>query len=162
MEAVAAKCLAFVGSVLPLDVHFAIGNFIRDALTADAVTVAGDGTPQRTYLDQTDLAHWLFTMLEHGSSGQAYNVGSDEVISIADIAHLVRDLLAPEKPVHNLGKPNPAGVHNRYVPDITKAQRELGLRVTVPLAEAICRAGAAAGPPSASTRSPCHWEAGTN
>jgi UDP-glucuronate decarboxylase len=144
LETVVARCFAFVGPDLPLDAHFAIGNFIRDALTTDAITVSGDGTPLRTYLDQSDLAHWLFTLLEHGRSGLAYNVGSDEVISIAELAHLVRDVLAPEKPVHILGKPDARAARNRYVPDIRKAQQQLGLSVTVPLADAIRRTGAAA------------------
>ena len=137
IETVIARCFAFVGADLPLDVHFAIGNFIRDARTADAITVSGDGTPLRTYLHQSDLAHWLFTLLEHGHPGQAYNVGSDEVISIAALAHLVRDILALNKPVHILGKADSAAARNRYVPDIRKAQQDLGLRVTIPLAEAI-------------------------
>jgi dTDP-glucose 4,6-dehydratase len=143
LETVVARCFAFVGPDLPLNVHFAIGNFIRDALTADAITVAGDGTPLRTYLDQTDLAHWLLTLLEHGSSGQAYNVGSDEVISIAALAYLVRDILAQDKPVHILGQPDPCCAKNLYVPDIRKPLHQLGLRVTVPLAEAIRRTGSA-------------------
>ena len=144
LETVVARCFAFVGPDLPLNVHFAIGNFIRDALTADAITVSGDGTPLRTYLDQSDLAHWLFTLLEHGRPGQAYNVGSDEVISIAALAHLVRDILAPDKPVHILGQPNPGAARNRYVPDISKVSHQLGLGVTVSLAEAIRRTGASA------------------
>ena len=141
LETVIARCFAFVGPDLPLNVHFAIGNFIRDALTADAITVSGDGTPLRTYLHQSDLAHWLFTLLEHGSPGQAYNVGSDEVISIAALAHLVRHILAPEKPVRILGQPAPGAARNRYVPYIHKAHQELGLNVTIPLAEAIRRTG---------------------
>jgi UDP-glucuronate decarboxylase len=144
LETVVARCFAFVGPDLPLNVHFAIGNFIRDALTAKSITVAGDGTALRTYLHQSDLAHWLFTLLERGRPGEAYNVGSDEVISIADLAHLVRDVLAPEKPVHILGKPDAGASRSRYVPDIRKAQQELGLSVTVPLAEAIRHTGAAA------------------
>jgi UDP-glucuronate decarboxylase len=139
LETVVARCFAFVGPDLPLNVHFAIGNFIRDALTADAITVAGDGTPLRTYLDQTDLAHWLFILLEHGLSGQEYNVGSDEVISISALAYLVRDILAPDKPVHILGQPGPDAARNRYVPDIRKVQQSLGLNVTIPLADAIRR-----------------------
>jgi UDP-glucuronate decarboxylase len=125
-----ARCFAFVGPDLLLNVHFAIGNFIRDTLTADAITVSGDGTPLRTYLDQTDLAHWLFTLLERGRSGEAYNVGSDEVI-------LVRDILAPEEAVHIVGQPDHGAARNRYVSEISKAQQQLGLSVTVPLAEAI-------------------------
>lgn len=141
LETVVARCFAFVGPDLPLDVHFAIGNFIRDALTADALTVSGDGTPLRTYLHQSDLAHWLLTLLEYGRPGQAYNVGSDEVVSIADLAQLVRDILAPDKPVQILGQPSPAATSNRYVPDIHKARQHLGLSVTVPLAEAIRHTG---------------------
>jgi len=137
LETVIARCFAFVGPDLPLDVHFAIGNFIRDALHADAITVAGDGTPLRTYLDQTDLAHWLWTLLLEGRDGETYNVGSDEVVSIAQLAHLVRDLLAPSKPVRILGTPQPAASRHRYVPDISKAHRLHGLKVSVPLAEAI-------------------------
>ena len=141
LETVIARCFAFVGPDLPLDVHFAIGNFIRDALSAEAITVASDGTPLRTYLDQADLAHWLLTLLEQGRAGQAYNVGSDEVVSIAELSHLVRDLLAPDKPVRILGQATDTAGRNRYIPDIRKAQQELGLTVTVPLAEAIRRTG---------------------
>jgi len=122
---------------LPLDAHFAIGNFVRDALWGEEIVVKGDGSPLRTYLDQNDLADWLMTLLEKGRPGEAYNVGSDEVISIADLAYLVRDLIAPEKPVRILGKPDPAQARNRYVPDIRKARGELGLGVTISLAESI-------------------------
>jgi UDP-glucuronate decarboxylase len=143
LEVIIARCFAFVGPDLPLDVHFAIGNFIRDALTREAITVSGDGTPLRTYLDQADLAHWLLTLLDQGRPGEAYNVGSDEVISIAELAYRVRDLLAPDKLVLIHGRGSDAQGRNRYIPDIRKAQQELGLAVTIPLAEAIRRTGAA-------------------
>lgn len=141
LETVVARCFAFVGPDLPLDVHFAIGNFIHNALHTEGITVAGDGTPLRSYLDQSDLALWLLTLMEAGRPGQAYNVGSDESISIADLANLVREILAPEKPVRILGQATSGAARNRYLPDIHKAQRELGLRVTIPLAEAIRRTG---------------------
>lgn len=143
LEVVIARCFAFVGRDLPLDVHFAIGNFIRDALTRDAIVVAGNGSPLRTYLDQNDLAHWLLTLLVRGRPGDVYNVGSDEVVSIGDLAHRVRDLLGPGKPVRILGQAGAGQGRNRYIPDIRKAQRQLGLQVTIPLDAAIARAGAA-------------------
>lgn len=91
-----ARCFSFVAPDLTLDVHFAIGNFIRYADTADAITVFFDGTPLRTYLGQSDLANWFFTLLEHFRPGQAYNVGSDKVVSIAVLVHFVRHTLAPD------------------------------------------------------------------
>jgi UDP-glucuronate decarboxylase len=137
LQTVVARCFAFVGPDLPLDVHFAIGNFIRDALFADSITVAGDGTPLRSYLDQRDLAHWLWTLLRFGHDGHVYNVGSDYAISIADLACLVRDLIAPAKSVHILGDDDPVSIRNRYIPNIDKIRLMHGLRVTIPLEHAI-------------------------
>ncbi len=85
----------------------------------------------------TLLPHWLLTLLERGRSGESYTMGADEVISIADLADLVRDILAPEKPVHIHGKVDPHVFCNRYLPDLRKARQELGLRVTISLAQAI-------------------------
>jgi len=143
IEIVVARCFAFVGEDLPLNVHFAIGNFIRDALWADEIVVNGDGTPIRSYLDQRDLAHWLLALLDEGGAGQAYNVGSDEAISIADLAHLVRDLVNPAKPVRILGKAADNAERNRYVPDIGKIGRDLGLRPSFSLEQSILDAAEA-------------------
>jgi len=137
LQITVARCFAFVGIDLPLDVHFAIGNFIRDALYEEVITVAGDGTPLRTYLDQRDLAHWLWTLLRQGHDGEAYNVGSDQVISIAELAHLVRDLIAPEKPVRIHGVPDHTAARNRYVPDIKKININHGLHPQISLRKAI-------------------------
>ena len=139
LQTTVARCFSFVGPDLPLDVHFAVGNFIRDALWADAIAVNGDGSPLRSYMDQADLAHWLLAILQHGRSGQAYNVGSPEAICIADLACLVRDTAAPAKQVHILGKHAQASPRNLYVPSVSKAYTELGLCITTPLREAIRR-----------------------
>jgi UDP-glucuronate decarboxylase len=141
IEVVIARCFSFVGPDLPLSAHFAIGNFIRDALAADAIHVTGDGTSLRTFMDQEDLADWLLALAESGTPGEAFNVGSDEVISILDLAYLVRDQLAPHKAVIVGGDAQGGGLRNRYVPDIGKAKERLGLSVRVPLAVAIGRAG---------------------
>ena len=138
MEVVIARCFAFVGRDLPRDVHFAIGNFIRDALALPAINVAGDGTPVRAYMDQRDLAHWLDVMLRHGCPGAAYNVGSDEAVTIAELAHHVRDVLSPQKPVHIAAVQAGRGdFRNRYVPCIDKARSELGLQLRYGLQQAI-------------------------
>ncbi len=136
-EAVIARCFSFVGQDLPLDAHFAIGNFMRDALWQDEITVAGDGTAVRSYLDQNDLAEWLMCLLDRGHAGRAYNVGSDKAISIAGLAYLVRDLVAPGKCVHILGKSIGYQSRSHYVPDISRAKEELGLTVKTSLTDAI-------------------------
>jgi UDP-glucuronate decarboxylase len=145
LQTAIARGFAFVGPDLPLDVHFAIGNFIRDALWRDEITVAGNGTPLRSYLDQQDLAHWLLKLLNNGHPGQAYNVGSDQAISIAQLAHLVRDIVAPGKTVRILGAREGNGARSVYIPSIQKAGDDLGLVVSVCLEDAIRETAIAAG-----------------
>jgi UDP-glucuronate decarboxylase len=144
LDTVVARCFAFVGPDLPLDVHFAIGNFIRDALTADAIVVNGDGLPLRSYMHQQDLADWLTLLLERGTAGEAYNVGSPESWSVGEIAHRVRDLLAPDKPVHVLSQGDPSSAtRSGYIPNVDKALA-LGLKLNWSLDDAIRDTGAAA------------------
>lgn len=138
IDVVNARCFAFVGHCLPLDKHFAIGNFIHHALYADAITANGDGTPVRSYLYGADLAVWLLTLLTKGSTGRTYNVGSDQEITIRQLAELTQRLLAPDKPVRILQQPSIAGgPRNRYLPSIQRARNELGLDVWTQLNDAI-------------------------
>lgn len=137
IQPIIARCFAFVGCDLPLNVHFAIGNFIRDAMYSNEIVVKGDGTAIRSYMDQRDLAMWLLTLLHDGRPGEAYNVGSDQALSIAELAHLVRDTISPGKAVLIAGKADQNNFRNRYVPDISKARSELGLAIKIGLGDAI-------------------------
>ena len=138
-DAVIARCFAFIGPHLPLDQHFAIGNFLGAALKNEFIHIKGDGTPRRSWLYMADLAIWLWTMLVSGQRNRAYNVGSDEGMTIAEAARLVTTTLHPALPIQIDGIPNPAAPLNSYVPDIRRAQDELGLTVSIPLTEAIRR-----------------------
>lgn len=132
-----ARLFALVGEDLPLDGPFAIGNFIRDALAGGPIRVQGDGSPVRSYLYQNDLAHWLLEILERGHPGRAYNVGSDQPISIAELARLVAGVVSPGAAVHISSQRADYPGRLRYVPSIERARSELGLVPRVLLAEAI-------------------------
>jgi dTDP-glucose 4,6-dehydratase len=136
-DVMTARCFAFVGAGLPLDAHFAIGNFIRDALKSDSILIRGDGTTERSYLYAADLAVWLLRLLVSGKSGEAYNVGSDQSFTMAELAHTVVKTLCPGKPVIIQGKPDPTAARNRYIPSIDKARSQCGLGVWTPLNQAI-------------------------
>jgi dTDP-glucose 4,6-dehydratase len=127
IDFIIARCFAFVGPDLPLDAHFAIGNFIRDALMYQEINVKGDGSTVRSYMDQRDLASWLLAILSRGLPGEAYNVGSDEPITIKELAHLVRDIISPSKSIVIESSIPDRGLRTRYIPSIEKAKIQLGL-----------------------------------
>lgn len=140
-----ARCFAFVGPRLPLDAHFAIGNFIRDAVAGGPIVVAGDGRSVRSYLYAADLMEWLATILLRGVPGRPYNVGSDEGLAVGSLAGLVADAVPgvfpgrPRPEVVVRGQASPGTVPSVYVPDCTRARNELGLRPATGLDDAIRR-----------------------
>jgi dTDP-glucose 4,6-dehydratase len=133
-----ARCFAFVGPHLPTDLHFAAGNFIGDALRGEPIRIQGDGTTLRSYLYAADMAAWLWRIMLKGRAGQAYNVGSDQAVSIAELARIVVQAADAELPIR-IAQPPAAAAPERYVPDIARARGELGLDVWTPLPEAVAR-----------------------
>lgn len=134
-----ARGFAFLGPYLPLDAHFAAGNFIRDALAGHSIIVRGSGSAVRSYLYAADLAVWLWRILFQGVSSRPYNVGSDVPVSVVELAHAVAKENGPATEVIVQGKPEPDEVVDYYVPDITRARTELGLQVCRGLSDAVNR-----------------------
>ncbi|MGQ0804476.1 MAG: NAD-dependent epimerase/dehydratase family protein [Actinomycetota bacterium] len=134
-----ARGFTFVGPYLPLDIHFAIGNFVRDALAGRPIVVQGDGTTVRSYLYAADYAAWLWSILARGAVGQAYNVGSEDAVDIAATARAVAAVTTPRPDVEIRGEPVPGRLPDRYVPSTLRARSELGLAETVDLDDALRR-----------------------
>jgi len=127
-----ARLFTFIGPYMSFDKPFAIIDFIRAALDGKTIRVQQPET-RRSYLYGADLAQWLWTILDRGIG--VYDVGSDEVVTMAELAELVRRVVNPNAAIE-LGS---GGAASTYVPDISRARRELGLKVDVALDEAIAR-----------------------
>lgn len=137
---VAARCFAFVGPYLPLDGTFAVGNFIRDGLAGGPICIGGDGSPFRSYLYGADLMVYLWTLLWRGERGGVYNVGSEEAISIKELAYTVAECFAPA-PIEVVvaREADPAKPAERYVPSVKHAADTLGLFPRIALRDALER-----------------------
>ena len=143
IDFVTARAFAFLGPYLPLEAHFAAGNFLRDAIKGGPILVRGDGTALRSYLHPADLVIWLLRILIRGQCARAYNVGSDEVVTTAQLARLIAAAAArpgvqpaPEVEIQSV---QPQGPQNIYLPNLHRARTELKLDVFIPLQDAIAR-----------------------
>ncbi len=138
LEITTARIFALLGPMLSLDTHFAAGNFINDAIAGRRVTVKSNGLPVRSYLYIADLTWMLWQLLVRGSAGSTYNLGSDEGISIRDLAERIAILIGRDG-FEVLGQADIGWNPGRYVPDTQRAKHELGLAKTVSLDDAIQR-----------------------
>ncbi len=137
INATIARCFAVVGPYLPLNAHFAMGNFLRDLMRNKPIVVNGDGTPFRSYLYMSDLTIWLWRILFCGQPVRPYNVGSDKAMSIAELAHFIAGIFSPAKEVIITQQASPTLLPERYIPDTTRARNELGLTQKIALEQAI-------------------------
>ena len=129
-----ARCFSFVGPWLPLDQHFAIGNFIADGLAEREIIVKSQHKVYRSYMYVDDLVESLMIIASNsGSQCPTYNVGSDEAVLIGDLAKIVarqfgQVVSAPlitEKRI------------DRYVPAVFKIRKDLGFELKFDLSSSI-------------------------
>jgi dTDP-glucose 4,6-dehydratase len=134
-----ARPFTFVGPYQDLNAGFAVTDFIRDALQGLPLHIQGDGTAIRSYYYASDLAAALWRVLLDGLVGRAYNVGSDEPISILELARKIILILGTPTEIIVNGEPVPDKRPHRYVPDISRGVSELGLPAGIGLEEALRR-----------------------
>ena len=80
------------GPRLNLDDGRVVPDFLRDALAGEPISLLSDGRPTRSFCYVSDFVVALLLLLVEGSSGEAYNVGNNEEISIRGIAELTAEL----------------------------------------------------------------------
>ena len=138
-----ARGFAFVGTALPLDTHFAMGNFLGNALRSEPIQLRARHTVVRSYMHSDDLATWLLRLgTAPGNGCGTFNVGSGEAVSLRELASMIAETagVGVVSPPAEREKSNVADQRiDRYVPDVRKARDELGLEVTIPLRAAVER-----------------------
>jgi len=136
-----ARCFAFGGQYLPLDIHYAFGNFIRDALNGKDIVIRGDGQDVRSYMYIGDATAWLLRLLVEPEN-QIYNVGSSRPVSIESLARKIASQTKVQVNVTIQGRRSEVGnfCRSTYVPStdkITEAYPELA--EWTPLEETIAK-----------------------
>ncbi len=67
-----------------------VPRFLAQARKGEAITVYGDGTQTRCFTHVADVVRAVIELMEHPrSAGEVFNIGSDQEISILDLARKV-------------------------------------------------------------------------
>lgn len=110
---------------------FVLPRFVEQALSAQPLTVFGDGSQVRAFTHVKDIAEGLVRAMERGKSGQAYNLGNPAnrtVISMLASSVMQAAGADPSNVVYLDGKevygPAYAEASDKY-PDADKAMKEL-------------------------------------
>lgn len=84
----ALRLFAFAGPGLPLDQHFAAGNFMRDFMNSGKIDIKGNPETQRSYMYPTDLTmHILKALISTETHHQ--EIGSSEVVTMKELAEKI-------------------------------------------------------------------------
>lgn len=120
-----ARCFSFYGKFLPKNQHYAYGNFIANAEKGENITVKTNGIVYRSYMYADDLVISLMKILLVSSPlCPIYNVGSDETISINELAKKISEEYSVK---YNSPYLNNNDVIDRYVPNVNKLKKLFNL-----------------------------------
>ena len=96
-KVIVARCFTFIGSNVPLDQHFAIGNFYNSVINKKKIQIKSKLNIYRSYMDAKDLVYWLMIMLTQNKLNyDVFNVGSENKIEIEEISKLFKDIFGIE------------------------------------------------------------------
>ena len=120
-----ARCFALAGQYLPLNLHYAFGNFISNAVNGQPISINGNGLDQRSYLYIGDAISWLLRMLMNPTN-KIYNVGSEKSISMYDLAQKISSKYGENLGVKVLEKNQEIGNFKRasYTPCTKRARND--------------------------------------
>jgi UDP-glucose 4-epimerase len=117
-------------------------TFVRQALAGRAITVHGDGTQRRCFGYVGDVVKALVTLVETPAAyGSVFNVGSDEEVSIMDLALRVKEATGSSSEIVTI--PYEKAWDDQFedmlrrVPDLTKVKALIGYEPKTRLDEII-------------------------
>ena len=128
-----ARLFAFIGKKILINKNFAITNLVNQAKNKriKSILLSDSRDVYRSYMHSDDLVRWLITiLLNSNKKPNTYNVGSDEAISIENLAKIISKKF--NKKVNrkkNFLVKDKKEVVDYYVPSISKAKKDLNLKL---------------------------------
>lgn len=126
-----ARLFTFIGKKILINKNFALTDLINQAKkkNSKSIFLKDNRDIYRGYMNSDDLIRWLITILiKTNRKFDIYNVGSDEVISIENLAKLISKKFN-KKIVSKYANSKKNKEIDYYVPSIYKAKHKLNLKL---------------------------------
>jgi UDP-glucose 4-epimerase len=142
LKAVVVRLFNTVGPGQLGEYGMVLPRFVRAALEGEPIRVFGDGSQSRCFCDVRDVARALPVLLaKHACHGRVFNLGSDESITIRELAETVRRVLGSPSPIEHVpySEAYPAGYEDLQFrrPDLARVKEEIGFEPTITLEQTI-------------------------
>lgn len=121
-----------------------VPRFVAQALRDEPITIFGDGQQSRCFCDVSDVVRALVSLgSEDAAIGKVYNIGSEEEITIGELARRIRSLTSSSSEIVFVPYADAYATGfedmRRRVPDTTRNQELLGWRPRVSLDDLLMR-----------------------
>jgi len=131
-----ARCFTFIGTWLPQDKHYVLGNFIKDAQYKNKIVIRATHQVYRSYMYSDDMVDWLIKILINTKKTcKIYNVGSDHQIEIKKLAVLVASMF--KKKIKIITNKLDSNYIDKYIPNINKTKNDLKVKINYNLTKAL-------------------------
>lgn len=124
-----ARLFTFIGPRILMNETLAITNLINQAKNRHIkiLKLSDIKDVYRGYMNSNDLIKWLFKILINSNKNfNIYNVGSDETVTVENLAKLIGKKF--NKTIYRKKRKNNKDI-DYYVPSISKAKKELNLKI---------------------------------
>ncbi|OPX89173.1 MAG: dTDP-glucose 4,6-dehydratase [Pelotomaculum sp. PtaB.Bin104] len=110
-------------------------KFLLQAMANEPITVYGDGSDSRSYTFVADFTEAVvLSMIRPEATGDVFNVGSDECVSMSELASNIREIVGSASPV--LFQDSPAAGRRLFI-DNRKSKEVLGFKPAFKIAEGL-------------------------
>tara|TARA_B100000989_G_scaffold253697_1_gene202177 strand:- start:441 stop:1364 length:924 start_codon:yes stop_codon:yes gene_type:complete len=133
-----ARLFSFIGKRILINKNFAVTDLINQGKNKSLLKIklSDSRNIYRGYMNSEDLIKWLVKILiSSNSKCEIYNVGSDEAITIKELAIIIGKIFRKSVQTKTIMKNKTSSDY--YVPSIAKARRKLKLKLKYKLIESI-------------------------
>jgi UDP-glucose 4-epimerase len=141
---VIARLFNTVGPFQSAQYGMVLPRFVRAAMAHRPLEIYGDGQQSRCFCDVSDVIDALVTLAQSKQArGEVFNVGSDNEITINELADLVIEITGSKSEKRFVPLEKVYGLHfeesRRRLPDLTKIRHAIGYQPRISLEETIMR-----------------------